>query len=116
MYGSRRVHANAWDVFPRMPSRVGRGRRPAVDSVVSFGWGGFSVFFQFDFCSLERTRPAASMRPPLAPFTYLLVMRPFFAYREDKFLHTGVRTGCHYLISVFVCLSVSMYVLSLIHI
>ena len=33
--GSGRVWANAWDVFPRMPSRA------AVDFVVCFGWGGF---------------------------------------------------------------------------
>ena len=89
MYGSRRVHANAWDVFPRMPSRVGRGRRPAVDSVVSFGWGGFSVFFQFDFCSLERTRPAASMRPPFASLTSLLVMRLIFAYTQKSLCFPG---------------------------
>ena len=53
-----------WDVFRRAPSRGGRGRRAAVDFVVCFGWGGFfKVFFQF-FFFLERTRPAASMRPP----------------------------------------------------
>ena len=66
IYRSGRVWAHAWDVFPRMPSRVGRGRRAAVDFVVCFGWGGFfSVcfsFFVFVFF-FERTRPAASMRP-----------------------------------------------------
>ena len=31
--------------FLRMPSRVRRGRRAAVDFVVCFGWDGFSVFF-----------------------------------------------------------------------
>ena len=36
----------------------------------------------------------------------LLVMRPFFAYRAKKPLHTGVRTGCHCLISLSVCLFV----------
>ena len=30
-------------------------------------------------------------------------MRPFFAFRAKKPLHTGVRTGCHYLISLSVC-------------
>ena len=30
-------------------------------------------------------------------------MRPFFAYRAKKTLHTGVRTGSHYLISLSVC-------------
>ena len=42
IYGSGRVWANACDVFPRMPSRVGRGRRAAVAFAVCFGWGGFS--------------------------------------------------------------------------
>ena len=50
IYGSGRVWANAWDVFPRMPSQVGRGRRAAADFVVCFGWGGFfPVFFLFFF-------------------------------------------------------------------
>ena len=69
IYGSGRVWANAWDVFRRAPSRVGRGRRAAVDFVVCFGWGGFFVFYFF----FERTRPAASTRPPLASFTSLVV-------------------------------------------
>ena len=40
------------------------------------GGADFSVtfFFRF-FFFFERTRPAASMRPPLASFTSLLVMR-----------------------------------------
>ena len=66
--------ANAWDVFPRMPSRIGRGRWVAVEFVVCLGWGGFFVrVFFFDLFFFERTRPAASMRPPLASFTSLLV-------------------------------------------
>ena len=50
--GSVRVWANAWDVFRRAPSRVGRGRRAAVNFVVCFGWGQFfsvlsmSLYFQ----------------------------------------------------------------------
>ena len=58
-----------------MPSRVGRGRRAAVDFVVCFGWGGFlRVFFPTVFF-FDRTRPAASVRLHLALFTSLLVMR-----------------------------------------
>ena len=34
------------------------------------------------------------------------VLRPSVAYRAKKPLHTGVRTGCHYLISLFVCVYV----------
>ena len=74
IYGSGRVWANAWDVFHRAPSRVGRGRRAAVDFVVCLGGAGFFVFcfFRF-FFSFERKRSAASMRPSLASFTSLLV-------------------------------------------
>ena len=76
IYGSGRVWANAWDVFPRMPSQVGRGRRAAADFVVCFGWGGFfPVFFLFFFLMFERTRPAACMRQPLAKYASPLVTR-----------------------------------------
>ena len=51
IYGSGRVWANAWDVFSRVPSRVGRGSRAAVDFVVYFGWGGFFRDFIFSFSS-----------------------------------------------------------------
>ena len=37
-------------------------------------------------------------------------MRPFFAYRAKKPLHTGVRTGCHFLICLFVCVCVTFVV------
>ena len=45
----------------------------------------------FDFFFFERTRPAASMRPPC--LIYLSTS-------------TRVRTGCHYLISLSICLCV----------
>ena len=70
-----------------------------VDAVAGLLWiswcvmGGadfFSAFFFF-FFFFERIRPAASMRPPC--LIYLSTI-------------TGVRTGCHYLISLSVCLSV----------
>ena len=43
--------ANAWNVFRRAPSRVGRGRRAAVNFVVCFGWGDFffRAFHEFTF-------------------------------------------------------------------
>ena len=78
-------------------------------SVVVF----FAIFFFF-----EHTRPAASMRPPC--LIYLSTsneVRP--RERSDqgrllpvgkKPLHTGVRTGCHYLISLSVCPSVRLSV------
>ena len=57
--GSVRVWANAWDVFRRAPSRVGRGRRAAVDFVVCFGWGGFLfLFFRLYFVVFPRTHTA----------------------------------------------------------
>ena len=54
-------------MFRRAPSRGGRGSRDAVDSMVVF-WGGADffvlLFFSIYFLFFERTRPAASMRPP----------------------------------------------------
>ena len=42
-------------------------------------------------------------------FTYrqksLFIMRPFFSFGQKKPLHTGVRTGCHYLIFLSVCVT-----------
>ena len=52
----------------------------------------FFVFFFPDFFSFERTRPAASIRPPCLIYLYT---------------STGVRTDCHYLICLS-CLSVYM--------
>ena len=82
----------------------------------SVGRGFFSCFF-FDFFFFERTRPAASMWPSLASFTSLQVMRQgqeseateaVFCLEAKKPLHTGVRTGCHYLIRLSVRVSVSV--------
>ena len=88
--GSTREWANAWDVFRRKPSRVGRGRQAAVDFVVSFGCGGIvrDIFFlDFSFF-FEGTGPAASRRPSC------------LIYLSNS---TGVRTGCH-----SVCVSVRL--------
>ena len=41
IYASGTIQANACDVGPRIPSRVGRGRRAAVNFVVCFAWGEF---------------------------------------------------------------------------
>ena len=38
--------------------------------------------------------------------SFMLIMSPLFAYRAKKPLHTGVRTGCHYISSLSVRLSV----------
>ena len=53
----------------RAPSR-GRGRRAAVDIVACFGWDGFFRVFLFIYFFIERTRPAASMRPPCLIYLY----------------------------------------------
>ena len=63
------------------------------------------LFFLF-FLFFEHTRPTESTMAPLASSTSLLAMRPFCAFRAKKSLHTGVRTGCHYLISLSVCVRV----------
>ena len=51
------------------------------------------VCFFFRFFFFERTRPAASVRPGLASFTSLLVMRegprPFFAFSQNAFSYRG---------------------------
>ena len=79
--------------------------RLGLDAVAGLLWiswcvlGGadFSVFFFFRFFFFERTRPAASMRPPLASFISLLVMRQgrgseaneaVFFFQAKKPLHT----------------------------
>ena len=69
-----RVWATAWDVFRRAPSRVGRGRRAAVDLVVCFRWGGFSSFF---FCFFSgNAHDILQVRDHLALCTSLLVLLP----------------------------------------
>ena len=98
------VWVNAWDVFRRTPSRDSRGRRGAVDFLVCFECGGISCDF-FSFFCFERTRPAASTKPPCLIYIYIS-NEAVFCFEAKKPLHTGVRTGCHYLISMSVCLSV----------
>ena len=81
------VWAEAWDVFCCTLSRGGRGRQAAVDFVVRFGCGGISFFYYVLFCR-ERTRPAASMRPPC--LIYLSNSKDaVFAYRQKTFLVPG---------------------------
>ena len=102
--GSGRVWANSWDVFRRMPSRSGRGRRAAVDFVVDFGCGGISFFFSF-FIRIFNAHGLLQVWGRFALFTSLLVMRQaFFSYRAKTPLHTGVRTGLHRSIGLSVCL------------
>ena len=84
-YGSGRAWANAWDVFRPAPFRGSRGRRAAVDYMVCFGWGGFFVFF---FFSLRTPTPCGKYEATSC-LNYLSTS-------------TGVRTGCHYLISLCV--------------
>ena len=97
----------------------------------------FFVFISSYF--FERTRLAESMRPPLASYTSLLEMRQgrgsetteavlgekslfimrhgrgseateaVFRLKAKKPLHAGVRTGCHYVIGLSVCLSACVY-------
>ena len=65
MNGSGKVRASACDVLPRMSSPVGRGRRVAVNFAVCLSGEAGILFFFFNLVFLfERTRPAASMRPP----------------------------------------------------
>ena len=71
-----------------------------------FGGAGFFRFcFSIFVFLFERTRSAASMRPPC--LIYLSTSneenRGRFLPMGKKPLHTGVRTGCHYVISLRVC-------------
>ena len=91
IYGGRvRVWATEWDVFHCKPPRGGRGRRAAVDI-----FRGVFCLVGFRFLYFERTRPTASTRQPC--LMYLSTC-------------TGVRTGCHYLISLSVCVCVKFVV------
>ena len=62
--------------------------------------------FFFDFFFPSNAHGLLQVWGHLASFTSLLVMRPFFAFRAKKPLHTGVCTGCHYLICLSVCVRV----------
>ena len=53
IYGSERVRANAWDVFFRVPSRVGRGRWANVGFAVCFCVFGGAIFFSVLSMSLH---------------------------------------------------------------
>ena len=76
-------------------------RRLELDAVAGLLWiswcilGGEDFFFRVFFFSIlfffERTRTTASMKPPC--LMYLSTS-------------TGVRAGCHYLISISVCVRV----------
>ena len=48
---------------------------------------------------LEKVHP-----PPTSAFNAIIITRPFFSFRAKTPLHTGVRTRCHYLISLSVCM------------
>ena len=90
--GENGLTRGTWFVARR--ARGGRGRRTGVDFVVCF-WGGglFRVcFFQFFYCLLTHTA-CCKYEPPC--LIYLSTS-------------TGMRTGCHYLISLSACLSVCM--------
>ena len=65
----------------------------AVAGLLWLSWCvlGGADFFVFRFFFFGHTRPAASMRPPC------------LIYLSDR---TGVRTGCHYLISLSACVYV----------
>ena len=66
IYGSGRVWASAWDVFSSRAVSSWSRSPGCCGFRVCFGWGRFVhvFFFSIFFSLFERTRPAASMRPP----------------------------------------------------
>ena len=87
----------------------------AVAGLLRISWcvlgaaGFFRFFFPRFFFFFERTRPAASMRPPCLVFISTSnepkprersVRGRFLPIGKKKPFHTGVRTGLHYLISL----------------
>ena len=75
IYGIGQVWANAWDAFRRALSRVVAVAGLMWVSCCVFGGADFFVLFFFPDFFFERTRPAASMRPPcliyLSTFMYI---------------------------------------------
>ena len=101
----------------RAPSRGGRGRPVAVDLVVCFRWGDLFCFcFFFRFLFPPRTHTAYCKYEAVSCLIYLSNIneaRPKGRSDRGRFLplgkktfHTGVRRGCHYLISLSVCIYV----------
>ena len=81
-------------MFRHTPSRGGRGRRAVVDFVVCLGCGGISFFFSFFF--FERTRPAASMRPPcLIDVSTSTVVEHGGIFDTTTYHTTSARTAWH---------------------
>ena len=77
--------------------------RLEVVAVAGLLWISWCVWVRRDFVGgvrfffFERTRPAASMRPPC--LIYLSTSNEaVFCLQAQKPLHTGVRVGCHYLV------------------
>ena len=95
-------------MFRRTPSRVCLGPCAAVVLLFVFLNAAIYIFSLF-FFYIERTRPTACIRQScfiyLPSTRYQVVMMPFFCLYTKKPLHTGVRTGFHDVISLFVCLS-----------
>ena len=98
IYGSGRVWAKAWNVFPCMPSRGGHGRRAAVDFVVCFGWGDFFFVFFFPIFFLLRTHTACCKYEAASCLIYLSTSneaRP--RERSDRCRFLPLKTTSSYL-------------------
>ena len=68
-------------------------------------WVRWIFFFFSPIFFFKGTQLAASMRPP-CPIYLSTGIEAVFCLSAKKPLHTGVRTGYHYLISLSVCVSV----------
>ena len=90
--------------------------RLELDSVAGLLWiswcvfgggGGFFRVFFFRFFFFLRTHTACCKNEAASCLIYLSTSNEAIcAYRQKKTLHAGVRTECHFLISLSVCVRV----------
>ena len=92
--GSGRVYPNAWDVFRRVPSRGGRGRRAAVDLVVCFGWGGFfRAFHELAFSNsyIQSSQRRIGEGAPTASESALRELAPTYPHQVYRLVCSHLR-------------------------
>ena len=96
-------------VQPRCASEHCLGNREILEGLSKFVYATFHDFSGVvNLTNCDRTPPYFEINFTNMEKSSSIIMRPFFAYRGKKPLHTGVRTGCHSLVCLSVCLSVCL--------